>query len=228
MLDGDRGVAADERGQRGCHERERLAGARRDDHVVGRARDAARLAEVVGDLLAERRDAERRRRLRRDVERCGVPPRRAPRARVDARGRRPARQQVDPRACARAPRGAVPADASRGREPGSAAAPRRRFATLRGIRPTGPAPGPVGGGRTRVSALERRHAGRRALAHLEVALAGELLVRRDHRAAGDAELGRERPRRGHGVAGYAWRRRGCRAAARRRAARRWAGRRRGR
>ena len=52
-----------------------------------------------------------------------------------------------------------------------------------------------------MSALERRHAGRRTLAHFEVALAGELLVRRDHRAAGDAELGRERPRRGHGVAG---------------------------
>ena len=102
---------------------------------------------------------------------------------------------------AAASRSAVALDASRGREPGSPARRPRRFATRSRHPAVGPALGPVRGDRARMPALERRHAGRRALAHLEVALAGELLVRRDHRAAGDAELGRERPRRGHGVAG---------------------------
>ena len=41
----------------------------------------------------------------------------------------------------------------------------------------------------------------RALAHLEVALAGELLVGGDDGAARDAELCRQGPRRRHGVAG---------------------------
>ena len=176
VLDRDHRVSAvDERRERGGHERQGLARAGGDHDVVGRARHAARLAQVVGDLVAQRRHAERRRRLRRDLERRRVPPCRPPRAAVDPRRRRPPRQQVDARSGLR-----LRHRAARG--------------IRRGHRHRSRPPTAVG-----VGSHELGHAGRRALAHLEVALAGELLVRRDHRAAGDAELGRERPRRGHRV-----------------------------
>ena len=173
--------------------------------------------------LAERGDAERRRRLRRDVERCGVPPRRAPRARVDARGRRPARQQVDARA--RVGPGAAAVDASRGREPGSAAGrahDSRRFAAsgssdLRRAGARRPRPDvrarapPRGSARPGASRGSPR---RRAARTPRPPRCGR------RRARPRAPASRARGRRDAG------RRRGCRAAARRRAARRWAGRRR--
>ena len=145
-------------------------------------------------ISARRRwHAERRRRLRRDLERGRVAPGRSPGAGVDARGRRSAGQQVDARrvALGRPSRHCdVPRTAASRVRARAVTRSSRRFATDRSA--TGAAAPPP---------RELGDAGGRALAHLEVALARELFVGGDDRAARDAELRRERPRRRHGVAG---------------------------
>ena len=174
VLDRDHGLATGEQGERGCRERDRLARPRRDHDVVGGAGHPSGLAQVVGDLRSEAVHAERRWRLGGDLEGRRVAPCRAPRAGVDARGGGSARLQIDAR-----PRRVTPDRGVLG----------KRGAVRRGST-VGP----------REVVRELGDAGRRALPHLEVALAGELFVRADDRAARDAELGCEGARRRHGVA----------------------------
>lgn len=129
------------------------------------------MPQVVGDLGAQPIDPERRRRVGRDVEGCGMTPRRTPRPPVDARGRRATGPEVDARCV--------------GRSGG-----------CRGIRSTDGRTRTHGSRRRRV---EHGDAGRRSLTHFEVPLSGELLERRDGGAAGDAQFSRELARRGHGI-----------------------------
>ena len=148
------------------HEREPVAGTRRDDHVSGVDAHGAQQLQVLGDGRAQLDEALAIA-LRRGL--CRRPsPRLAPGWVVDRGARTPVWSEVDRR--------------------GPAGLGRCRSADARA------------GAQRLVRARIRVDSGRAAGGADEVSLGGKLVVGGDDGAARDAELRRQRTRRGHGLA----------------------------